>query len=214
MKLKWPWPWSRPTVLTAPKWTASRSTPPASASTRKKKAFTRPKTAQDTADAALALQTSFHYEGYNFDSQPEAEFLDWTLGLLQAHPHQIEGLWFTGSLTDSGKTDLRAEYLGDDGRWHTYTPDFVLRRADGKHLVVEVKDDRFSPDINADLPRHSEGQAPKTLEGRKAVPLKRWEQLNPERLSYHVMFADTALLDAGKKTVRDFILGQECIYLT
>ncbi len=27
------------------------------------------------------------------------------------------------------------------------------------------------------------------------------------RLSYHVMFADTTLHDAGKKTVRDFILG-------
>lgn len=163
------------------------------------------KTAQDTADAALALQSSFHYEGYNFDSNPEAEFLDWTLGLLQAHPHQIEGLWFTGGLTDAGKTDLRAEYLGDDGRWHTYTPDFVLRRADGKHLVVEVKNDKLSPDINADLARHAKGEAPKTLEGRKAVALKRWEQLNPERLSYHVMFADSALKDEGKKTVRDFI---------
>ena len=163
------------------------------------------KTAQDTADAALALQTSFHYEGYNFDSQPEAEFLDWCLSLLQTHPHQIEGLWFTGGLTDAGKTDLRAEYLGLDGRWHTYTPDFVLRRSDGKHLVVEVKNDKLSPDINADLARHAQGQAPQTLEGRKAVALKRWEQLNPERLSYHVMFADTALLDAGKKTVRDFI---------
>jgi hypothetical protein len=163
------------------------------------------KTAQDTTDAALALQTSFHYEGYNFDSSPEAEFLDWTLGLLQNHPHQIEGLWFTGGLTDAGKTDLRADYLGDDGRWHTYTPDFVLRRADGKHLVVEVKSDKLSPDINADLARHAQGDAPQTLEGRKAVALKRWEQLNPERLSYHVMFADTALLDAGKKAVRDFI---------
>jgi hypothetical protein len=163
------------------------------------------KTAQDTACAALALQTSFHYEGYNFDSQPEAEFLDWCLSLLQTHPHQIEGLWFTGGLTDAGKTDLRAEYLGLDGRWHTYTPDFVLRRSDGKHLVVEVKNDKLSPDINADLARHAHGQAPQTLEGRKAVALKRWEQLNPELLSYHVMFADTALLDAGKKTVRDFI---------
>lgn len=163
------------------------------------------KTAKDTAHAALALQSSFHYEGYNFDSNPEAEFLDWTLGLLQAHPHQIEGLWFTGGLTDAGKTDLRAEYLGDDGRWHTYTPDFVLRRADGKHLVVEVKNDKLSPDIKADLRRHAQGQAPQTLEGRKAVALKRWEQLNPERLSYHVMFADTTLLDEGKKTVRDFI---------
>ena len=41
------------------------------------------KTAQDTADAALALQTSFHYEGCNFDSAPEAEFLNWCLSLLQ-----------------------------------------------------------------------------------------------------------------------------------
>jgi hypothetical protein len=163
------------------------------------------KTASDTANAALALQNSFHYEGYYFDSGPEAEFLDWTLGLLQTQSHQIEGLWFTGGLTDAGKTDLRAEYLGLDGRWHTYTPDFVLRRTDGKHLVVEVKSDKLSPDIHADLARHAAGEAAQTLEGRKAVALKRWEQLNPERLSYHVMFADTALLDAGKKTVRDFI---------
>jgi len=163
------------------------------------------KTASDTANVALALQNSFHYEGYNFDSGPEAEFLDWTLGLLQTQAHQIEGLWFTGGLTDAGKTDLRAEYLGQDGRWHTYTPDFVLRRSDGKHLVVEVKSDKLSPDIYADLARHGAGEAAQTLEGRKAVALKRWEQLNPERLSYHVMFADTALHDAGKKLVRDFI---------
>ncbi len=169
------------------------------------------KTANETADAAHALRSSFHYEGYNFDSNPEAEFLDWTLGLLQAHPHQIEGLWFTGGLTDAGKTDLRAEYLGDDGRWHTYTPDFVLRRADGKHLVVEVKNDKLSPDIDADMARHALGKAAQTLEGRKAVALKRWEQLNPDRLSYHVMFADTALHDAGKKTVLDFILGTASI---
>jgi type III restriction enzyme len=166
------------------------------------------KTANETADAAHALRSSFHYEGYNFDSNPEAEFLDWTLGLLQAHPHQIEGLWFTGGLTDAGKTDLRAEYLGDDGRWHTYTPDFVLRRADGKHLVVEVKNDKLSPDIDADMARHALGEPAQTLEGRKAVALKRWEQLNPDRLSYHVMFADTALHDSGKKTVLDFITAK------
>jgi len=165
------------------------------------------KTASETADAAHALKTSFHYEGYNFDSAPEAEFLEWTLGLLQAHPHQIEGLWFTGGLTDAGKTDLRADYLGDDGRWHTYTPDFVLRRADGKHLVVEVKSDKFSPDIGVDMARHAQGEAAQTREGRKAVAIKHWEQLNPDRLSYHVMFADTALHDAGKKVVRDFITG-------
>jgi hypothetical protein len=83
----------------------------------------------------------------------------------------------------------------------------VLRRADGKHLVVEVKSDKLSPDIHADMARHAAGEPPQTQEGRKAVALKRWEDLNPERLRYHVMFADTALHDEGKKTVRDFILG-------
>jgi type III restriction enzyme len=71
--------------------------------------------------------------------------------------------------------------------------------------VVEVKNDKLSPDIRADLARHGQGETPQTAEGRKAVALKRWEQLNPERLSYHVMFADTALHDEGKETVRDFI---------
>lgn len=165
------------------------------------------KTARDTVDESLARASSFHYEGYNFDSGPEAEFLDWTLSLLKKEAHQIEGLWFTGGLTDPSKTDLCAEYLGEDGRWHRYTPDFVLRRADGKHLVVEIKKDTFSPDIEADMKRFEQGQEPQTAEGRKAVALKRWEALNPDKLSYHVMFADTELADAGKKQVRDFILG-------
>ncbi len=71
--------------------------------------------------------------------------------------------------------------------------------------MVEVKSDKLSPDIHADMARLAAGEAPQTLEGRKAVALKRWEQLNPDRLSYHVMFADTALHDAGKKVVMDFI---------
>ncbi len=165
------------------------------------------KMAADTADSAHALATSFHYEGYNFDSNPEKEFLEWTLEILRGKPHQIEGLWFTGGLTDPAKTDLLAEYLGEDGRWHHYTPDFVLRRADGKHLVVEIKRDTFSPDIQADFERHAKGEAPQTQEGRKAVALKRWEALNPDKLAYHVMFADELLHDEGKKRVRDFIQG-------
>lgn len=165
------------------------------------------KVAADTADANHALANSFHYEGYNFDSAPEAEFLEWTLALLKSEAHTIEGLWFTGGLTDSSKTDLLAEYLGEDGRWHHYTPDFVLRRADGKHLVVEIKRDTFSPDIAADLARYAKGEAAQTQEGRKAVALKRWETLNPDKLTYHVMFADTLLKDEGKKRVREFILG-------
>lgn len=165
-------------------------------------------TAEQTPDPAAARVLSFHYEGYNFDSGPEREFLDWVLELLRTHPHQIEGIWFTGGLTDPAKTDLLVDYLGDDGRWHAYTPDFVIRRADGRHLILEVKRDSLSPDITADLERLSRGEDPRTLEGRKAVAIKRWEQLNPDRLSYQVLFADEALYDSGKETVRDFLLAR------
>ena len=164
--------------------------------------------AADTANAAQALERSFHYEGYNFDSGPEREFLQWALEVLRHNEHRVEGLWFTGGLTDPTKTDLFAEYLGDDGRWHHYTPDFVIRRSDGKHLVVEVKDDRHSPAIRADLARLAQGAQAQSLEGRKAVALKRWEHLNPGRLAYHVMFASQQLLDEGKPLVRDFMLGR------
>jgi len=164
-------------------------------------------TSQDTPDAAHALARSFHYEGYNFDSGPEAEFLKWALAQLQSDAHQIDGVWFTGGLTDPAKTDLYAEYLGDDGRWHRYTPDFVLRRADGKHLVVEIKKDLHSPEINADLARLTRGEAAQSLEGRKAVALKQWEGLNPDKLGYHVMFADSELKLEGYRQVRDFIRG-------
>ncbi|WP_090138083.1 DEAD/DEAH box helicase family protein [Limnohabitans sp. DM1] len=164
-------------------------------------------TAKDTANSQHALNASFHYEGYNFDSSPEAEFLRWALTQLKSEKHDIEGVWFTGGLTDPGKTDLHAEYLGDDGRWHRYTPDFVMRRADGKHLVVEIKKDLHSPDIKADLQRLHKGEAAQSLEGRKAVALKRWEQLNPDKLAYHVMFADTELLPEGYPTVLNFIRG-------
>jgi type III restriction enzyme len=165
-------------------------------------------TARDMPDAAHALDSSFHYEGYNFDSKPEADFLRWALAQLQAEGHQIEGVWFTGGITDPGKTDLYAEYLGDDGRWHRYTPDFVLRRTDGKHLMIEVKKDLYSPDIHADLTRHQYGESPQSLEGKKAVALKQWEGLNPEKLAYHVMFAEGSELKAeGYAQVRDFIRG-------
>jgi hypothetical protein len=166
-------------------------------------------TATDTPDSVYALENSFHYDGYNFDSAQEIEFLEWVLTLLKNEVHQIEGIWFTGGFTDANKTDLLAEYKGDDGRWHHYTPDFVLRRADGKHLIVEIKADRFSPDINADLDRLSKGETAQTQEGRKAVALKRWETLNPDKLTYHVMFSDNQLKlkDDGKQQVRDFIRG-------
>ena len=96
------------------------------------------KTAKQLPDDKIASELSFHYEGYNFDSQSEADYLERVLNLLKQNADDIDGIWFTGGLTDPNKTELFAEYLGDDNRWHRYTPDFVLRRKDGKHLIVEL----------------------------------------------------------------------------
>lgn len=165
------------------------------------------KVAGQFPDDTLARDLSFHYEGYNFDSDPEAEFLERILNLVADHADRIEGVWFTGGLTDPAKTELYAEYLGEDGRWHRYTPDFVVRRKDGKHLILEIKSDRFSADVRADLERHGMGQEARTKEGRKAVALKRWEELNPEVLHYQVVFANGTLHADALDLARDFISG-------
>lgn len=156
---------------------------------------------EDLPDDALARQVSFHYEGYNFDSAPETEYLERVIKLIGEHQDNIEGVWFTGGLTDPNKTDLFAEYLGEDGRWHRYTPDFVIQRKDGKHLVVEVKNDRFSAEVHSDLARYAKGEEALSQEGRKAVALKQWQDLNPETLHYQVIFADSDLaMDAMDET--------------
>ena len=66
---------------------------------------------------------------------------------------------------------------------------------------------RRSPDIHADLERHTRGEKAQTLEGRKAVALKQWEHLNPDKLAYHLMFAQDGLRAEGYAQVRDFIQG-------
>lgn len=163
------------------------------------------KTADELVETELARAKSFHYEGYNFDSAPEVSYLERVLALVKERPDNIEGIWFTGGLTDPGKTELFAEYLGEDGRWHRYTPDFVIARKDGKHLIVEVKKDSLSATINEDLARHERGETPVSPEGRKAVALKRWEALNPDRLHYHLVFADETVSDDALDDTRAFI---------
>lgn len=160
---------------------------------------------ENLPDSEHAREHSFHYEGYNFDSAPEAEYLERALNLIGEHAGNIDGVWFTGGLTDPAKTDLFAEYLGEDGRWHRYTPDFVVQRKDGKHLVVEIKNDRFSADVQSDLERHTDGAAPQSREGRKAVALKKWEDLNPDVLHYQVIFANEALTTNALDRTRQFL---------
>jgi type III restriction enzyme len=118
----------------------------------------------------------FHYDPYNLDSSPEKDFFVQMLGAINLEPEQVEDIYFTGGLHDPRKTDFYVEYKGVDGRWHRYSPDFVIRREDGRCYIVEIKDARFRDDA-------VDGE-----NGRKAAAVKKWVGLNPEELRYEMIF--------------------------
>lgn len=118
----------------------------------------------------------FHYSPYNFDSNPEKSFFEQMLRELNQKPDDVEDIYFTGALTDPAKTDFYVEYKDDKGKWRRYTPDFVIRRKDGKAMIVEIKREH-----DRDHPVDGE-------QGRKALALRKWEDLDPERLRYEMIF--------------------------
>ena len=118
----------------------------------------------------------FHYDPYNFDSNPEKDFFTQLLGAVNLEPDQVEDIYFTGGLHDPRKTDFYVEYLGVNGRWHRYSPDFIIRRRDGRCYIVEIKAARFRDDA-------VDGE-----DGRKAVAVRKWVSLNPEKLKYEMIF--------------------------
>jgi type III restriction enzyme len=163
----------------------------------------------EDAPGCAAGEYSFHYTPYNFDSNPEKDFLGQLLEHLEVHPSQVADIYFTGALTTPDKTEFLVSYLGEDGKTHHYTPDFIIRRQDGRCLIVEIKDARFKAATEEDLARVEGGQAAITVEGRKAVALRQWEQLNPDRLKYQLIFANTDTLAYDQtKPARDFVEGQ------
>jgi len=117
----------------------------------------------------------FHYDPYNFDSAPEVDFFRQMLDAVNLQPDQVEDLYFTGGLHDPDKTDFFVEYKGVDGKWHRYSPDFIIRRVDGRCYIVEIKDARFRDDA-------VDGQ-----NGRKAMAVQQWVGLNPDRLKYEMI---------------------------
>jgi type III restriction enzyme len=118
----------------------------------------------------------------------------------------VEDIYFTGALTTPDKTDFFVEYKGDDDKWHRYTPDFVIRRKDGRLLILEIKNAQFEAATREDLRRAQEGKAAITVEGRKALALKQWEALNADRLRYELIFAreDTVAHDQVQ-AIRRFV---------
>ncbi len=158
--------------------------------------------------AANPRDIGFHYTPYNFDSNPEKSLFEQLLSQLNLHPDEVEDIYFTGALTTPDKTDFFVEYIGDDGKWHRYTPDFVIRRKDGRVLILEIKNAQFEAATREDLRRAQEGQAAITVEGRKALALKQWEALNADRLMYELIFAreDTVAHDQVQ-AIRRFVEG-------
>ncbi len=135
----------------------------------------------------------FHYDPYNFDSKPEQSFFTQMLGAINVTPDQVEDIYFTGGLHDPRKTDFYVEYRGADGRWHYYSPDFIIRRKDGRCYIVEIKDPRFRED-------DVDGK-----QGRKALAVQQWVGLNPERLQYEMIFAGDEVAFNQLAPAREFI---------
>ena len=75
-------------------------------------------------------------------------------------------------------------------------------------MIVEVKRDDLRPVIEQDLKAHAAGEKLVSIEGRKAVALKRWEEINPEHLSYTLVFADTHVSEEALQETRHFISGK------
>ena len=130
----------------------------------------------------------FYYSPLDFDSRPEQDFFVQLLSYLNVKLWEVEDIYFTGGLTDPAKTDFYVEYKTDDGRWHRYTPDFIIRKkparnsdppGSGRVMIVEIKSEK-SRDDKVD-----------GAEGRKAMAVRAWETLNPDRLKYEMIFTAT-----------------------
>lgn len=103
-------------------------------------------------------------------SEPERDFFESILRALSEDPDNIEDVYFTGAIDDPNKTDFFFEYKDKEGTWHNYTPDFLIRKKNGKMLIVEITGER------------DRGNKP-----LKEKEMRKVEKLNPERLKYEIL---------------------------
>ncbi len=116
------------------------------------------------------LPFGFHYSPYNFDSIPEREFFESILRALNEDSDNIEDIYFTGAIDDPKKTDFFFEYKDKKGSWRNYTPDFLIRKKNGKMLIIEIT-----------------GEPDRGNKPLKEKEMRRVEKLNPERLKYEIL---------------------------
>ena len=139
-------------------------------------------------------EVSFHYDPYNFDSRPEEVLFEEVLSWIGVDSDEVSDVLFTGAITDPAKTEFAVEYLDADGRWRRYTPDFVIRRKDGRVMIVEVKAENMREDsVNGE-------------NGRKAMAMREWVDLNPDALSYEIVFVkNDRPLPGALDPIREFM---------
>ena len=151
-------------------------------------------------------QFGFHYSPYNFDSMPEKSFFIAVLDQLGLAAGDVEDIYFTGAITDPAKTDFHVSYRDDKGKWRRYTPDFVIRknpapggaRGSGRTYIVEIKRDH-------DRAHPIDGEG-----GKKEMAVRKWTELDPERLRYEIIFAKSDSVAADDtKNVRHFVEERE-----
>jgi len=153
-----------------------------------------------------AGEFAFHYDPYNFDSNPEKNFLEQILNYLNIEPREVEDILFTGAITDPAKTDFFVEYKDDKGKIRRYTPDFIIRKKSGKGrkrgtgrvYLIEIKAERDRGDF-------IEGE-----NGKKAMAIRKWQNLNPDKLRYEMIFTSADVIAADDlKNVTSFIQESE-----
>lgn len=121
----------------------------------------------------------FHYSPYKMDSNPEKEFFLELLEKLNEKPDDVEDIYYTGQLTSRDKTEFLFEYKDKKGKWRNYAPDFVIRKKDGKVLIVEIKAEVF-------------------YDEHKDMAIRELEKINPDMLKYEILFTDKDDLKFGE----------------
>ncbi len=134
-------------------------------------------------------ELSFHYTPYNLDSKPEKNFISKLIDALNEDPDDIKGIYFTGALTDYKKTDFLFEYKDEKGKWHAYTPDFVIVKKNKKVLIVEIKGEPYKDNL-------------------KEIALREIEKQNKDFIKYEIVstISDTVDLTDYNK-VKKWIYG-------
>ncbi len=150
------------------------------------------------ADLEDTYDVSYHYTPYDFDSGPEQNFFKTILATLNQSVADVKVFLFTGSLTNTKKTDFHFEYKGTDNNYHRYFPDFVIVKNTGEFYIVEIKSENERGDL--------------TVEAKEKT-VKRLVKLQPDtHFEYKVIYTRDAFLQENldeMQTIREWIYGDD-----